>query len=114
MGNRASFWTSKEGKGEDLDCGSSHGLKLIDQVMKQLEHVLDFYVHEIVYIYVMQFSFVSARNTTDAISIARQLQEKYFAADKLLQLFFVNLAQAFFPVPTKTLESASRSLNVEE
>jgi len=39
----------------------------------------------------MQFGFVPGRGTTDAIFIARQLQEKYFAAKKPLYFAFVDL-----------------------
>ena len=54
----------------------------------------DFYVHEIVNIDAMQLSFVYDRNTTDAICAAQQLQEKYFAANKLLYVFFVKPGQS--------------------
>ena len=48
--------------------------------------------------------------TTDAISIVRQLQEKYIAAKKLLYFALVNLEKAFDRVPRWAL----RSLRVEE
>ena len=58
-----------KGKGETLDCGNYHGLKLTDQVMKLLEWVLDFNIHKMVNINEIQFSFVPGRGTTDAIII---------------------------------------------
>ena len=39
----------------------------------------------------MQFGFMKGRGTTDAIFIARQLQEKYMAKKKKLYFAFVDL-----------------------
>ena len=64
-----------KGKGEALDRGNYSGLKLTDQVMKLLEQVLDFFIHQMVNIDEMQFAFVADRGTTDAIFIVRQLQK---------------------------------------
>ena len=52
-----------KGKGEALDHGNYHGLKLTDQVMELLEWVLDFYIH----INEMQFGLVPGRGTTYTI-----------------------------------------------
>ena len=99
-----------KGKGEDLDRGNYHGLKLTDQVMKLLERVLDFNIPEMVNIDEMQFGFVPARHATDAIFIVRQLQEKYIAAKKLLYIAFVDLERAFDHVPRKVIWWVLRSL----
>ena len=50
--------------------------------MKVLERVIDGRLRMIVRIESMQFGFMSWRSTTDAISIVRQLQEKYLAKSK--------------------------------
>ena len=42
-----------------------------------------------------QFGFVPGRDTTEAIFVVRQLQEKYLAADKRLYVSFVDLENAF-------------------
>ena len=60
-----------KGKSEALDHGNYRGLKLTDQVMKLLEQVLDFFIHEMVNIDEMQFGFVPGRGTTDVIFIVR-------------------------------------------
>ena len=62
----------------------------------------------------MQFGFVHGRGTTDAIFIARQLQEKYIAAKKPLYFAYIDLEKAFDRVPRKVLWWAMRSLGVEE
>ena len=51
----------------------------------------------------IQFCFVPARGTTDAISIVRQLQEKYIVTNKLPYSAFVDLEKAFDRVPWKVL-----------
>ena len=70
-----------KGKDKVLDCGNYRGLKLIDQVMKLLERVLDSSICQMVNIDEMQFVFVSGRCTTDAIFIVRQLQKYITTAD---------------------------------
>ena len=47
-----------KGKGDALERGNYHGLKLTDQVMKLLERVLDSFIREMVDIDAMQFGFV--------------------------------------------------------
>ena len=81
-------------KGDDLNRGNYRGLKLIEQVMKVLEHVV-----EGVEIDKMQSGFMSGCGTTDAIFIVRQLQEKHLAANKPLYMAIVDLEKAFDHVP---------------
>ena len=103
-----------KGKGKALDHGNYHSLKLTDQDMKLLEQLLDSNIREMVNVNEMQFNFVPAKGTTDAIFVVRQLQEKYIAANKLIYFAFVNLEKTFDRVPRKVLWWASRSLRVEE
>ena len=103
-----------KGKGEALDRGNYRGLKLTDQVMKLLEHVLNSIIRNMVDIHTMQFGFVQGQDTTDVIFIVRQLQVKFIAANKPLYLAFVDLEKAFDRVPRKVLWWALRSIGVEE
>ena len=103
-----------KGKGDALDRGNYRGLKLTEQVMKVLEGVLESAVRGMVDVNKLQFGFVPGRGTTDAIFIARQLQEKYRAAKKPLYFAFVDLEKAFDRVPREVLWWALRSLGVEE
>ena len=50
-----------------------------------------------------QFGFVPGRGTTDAIFNNRLLQEKYLAANKRLDMAFVDLEKAFERVPRKVI-----------
>ena len=92
-----------KGEAEALDHGGYRSFKLIDQIMKLLERVLDFYICKMVNIDKMQFSSVPGRATTDTIFVVRQL---YFA--------FIDLEKAFNCVPRKVLWWVLRSLGVEE
>ena len=103
-----------KGKGDALVRGNYRGLKLTEQVMKVLEGVLESAVRGMVDVNKLQFGFMPGRGTTDAIFIARQLQEKYRAAKKPLYFAFVDLEKAFDRVPREVLWWALRSLGVEE
>ena len=62
-----------KGKGDALNRGNCRGLKLIEQVIKVLERVMEGLIRQRVEIDVMQCGFMSGRGTTDAIFIERQL-----------------------------------------
>ena len=58
-------------KGDALLRGNYRGLKLLDQVMKVMEHILATIIRTQVDIDAMQFGFMPGRGTTDAIFILR-------------------------------------------
>ena len=103
-----------KGKGYALERGNYRGLKLIEQVMKILERIVDGLIRQLVSIDDSQFGFVPGRGTTDAIFVVRQLQEKYLAANRRLYMAFVDLEKAFNRVPRKVILWALRKLGVEE
>ena len=61
-----------KGKGDVLNKGNYRGLKLIEQVMKVLERVVEGLIRQRVEIDEMQCGFMSGRGTTDAIFIVRR------------------------------------------
>ena len=84
-----------KGKGDALERGKYRGLKLVDQVMKVIERVIDKLLRERIDIDETQFGFVPGRGTTYAIFLLRQLQEKYSGKRKNLYLAFVDLGESF-------------------
>ena len=78
--------------------------------MKVLERIVEGLIRLLVSTEHSQFGFVPGRGTTDA----RQLQEKYLAANKRLYMTFVDLEKAFDRVPWKAIWWRLRKLDVEE
>ena len=64
-----------KGKGDPLECVSYRAIKLLGHGMKVFERVLE--IREHAKIYYMQFGFTHVRSATDAISIVRQITEKF-------------------------------------
>ena len=73
-----------KGKGDSLSRGNYRGLKLLDQVMKIIERVIESVIRSQIEIDDMQFGFMPGRGTTDAIFILRQLQEKHIVKHRRL------------------------------
>ena len=98
-----------KGKGDALNRSNYRGLKLIDQVMKVLERVVEGFIRQKVVINDMQ-----GRGITDAIFIPRQLQEKHLVAGKTLYLAFIVLERAFDRVPREVIWWSMRKLKIDE
>ena len=90
-------------KGDALNRSNYRGLKLIDQVMKVLERVVEGFIRQGVVINNMQCGFMQGRGTTDAIFILCHLQEKHLVAGKPLYLAFIDLEKAFDRVPREVI-----------
>ena len=60
------------------------------------------------------FGFMKGKGTTDAIFMARQMQENFRVKGKKLYFGFVDLEKAFDRVPREVLSWAMRKLGVEE
>ena len=103
-----------KGKGNALECGSYRGIKLLDQVMKVLERVIERRVRDKVQIDGMQFGFRSGRDTTDAIFIVRQMKERFLAKKQEVWMAFVDLEKAFDRVLHEVVWWALRKLGVDE
>ena len=103
-----------KGKGDALERGNYRGLKLLDQVLKIMERVIEKLTRGMIKINDMQFGFMPGRGTIDAIFILRQMQERYIEKDRTLYLCFVDLEKAFDRVPREVLWWAMRKVGVEE
>jgi len=62
----------------------------------------------------MQFGFIKVKGTTDAIFMARQMQENFRVKGKKLYFGSVDLETAFDKVPTEVISWAMCKLGVEE
>ena len=103
-----------KGKGDAFSRDNYRGLKMLDQVMKIIERVLDSVIRSQVDIDRMQIGFMPGRGTSDAIFILCQLQVKHLGKHKPLYFAFVDLEKAFERVPRKVLWWAMRRVGVEE
>ena len=62
----------------------------------------------------MQFGFMKSKGTTDAIFMARQMQENFRVKGKKLYFVFVDLEKAFDRMPREVISWAMCKLRVEE
>ena len=72
-----------KGKGDALERGNYRGLKLVDQVMKVIERVIDKLLRERIDIDEMQFGFVPGRGTTDAIFLLRHCRKSIWERERI-------------------------------
>src|SRR5580692_7598626 len=101
-----------KGKGDALNCGFYRGIKLLDQVMKVFERILETRLRSKVKLDDMQFGFRPGKGTTDAIFVIRQVQERFLEKKKDLWIAFVDLEKAFDRVPREVLLSFPYLLEV--
>ena len=101
-------------KGNVLECGNYHTIKLLEHGMKVVEHVFEKRLRKMVEMGEEQCGFVVGKGTVDAIFMLRQLQEKYLENDNELYLVFVDLEKAFDRVPRVLIESSLRRKGVVE
>ena len=71
-----------KGKGKVLDRGNYRGLKMMDQVLKVGERIIEKQIRSRINIDEMQFGFMPGRGTTDAIFNLMQMQEKLLGKKK--------------------------------
>lgn len=103
-----------KGKGDALDRSNYRALKLLYQVMRVMEIILEDMIRERVNINEMQLGFMQGRGATDAIFIVRQLQEKYLVKKRELHLVSVDLEKSFDRVLREVLQWVMRKMVVEK
>uniref|UniRef100_A0A183GIV8 Reverse transcriptase domain-containing protein n=1 Tax=Heligmosomoides polygyrus TaxID=6339 RepID=A0A183GIV8_HELPZ len=99
-------------KGDASECSNYRGIKLISHTMKIYERLVDSRLREMVPISQVQWGFVPERSTTDAISIARQVMEKYREKRKPCYLAFLDLEKAYDRLARAAIWNALRGRGV--
>ena len=100
-----------KGKGDPMECGSYRGIKLLEHAMKVVERIFEHRIRQQIVIDDMQFGFMKGKATTDAIFMARQMQENFRVKGTKLY-FFVDLEKAFDRVPREVISWAMHTLGV--
>ena len=77
---------------------------MLEHAMKVVERIFEHTIPQQIDIGDMQFGFKKGKGTTDAIFIARQMQEKFRAKGKKLYFGFVDLEKAFDRVPREVIK----------
>jgi len=77
----------QKGKGDPMECGSYRGIKLLEHAVKVVERIFEHRIRQQIEIDDMQFGLMKGKGTTDAIFMARQMQENFRVKGK--KLYFV-------------------------
>jgi len=92
----------------------NRGIKLLEYAMKVVEKIFEHRIRQQIEIDDMQFGFMNGKGTTDAIFMAREMQENFRVKGKKLYFGFVDLEKAFDRVPREVISWAMPKLGVEE
>ena len=78
-----------------MECVSYGGIKLLEHAMKVVEMIFEHRLRQQIEIDDMQFVLMKGKGTTDAIFMARQMQENFRVKGKKLYFGFVYLDKSF-------------------
>ena len=106
----------KHPRGLEIKCGTANlqrrpygvWIKLLEHAMKVVERIFVHRIPQQIEIDNMQFGFVKGKGTTDAIFMARPMQENFRVKGKKLYFGFVVLEKAFDRVPREVISWAMR------
>ena len=73
----------------------AHGIVLLEHAMKVVEKIFEHRIRQQIEIDDMQFGFMKGKGTTDAIFMARQVQENFKVKGKKLYFGFVDFGKNF-------------------
>ena len=93
-----------KGKGDLMECGSYRGMNSLEHAMKVVERIFEHRIRQQIEIDDMQFGFFKGKGTTDAIFMAKEMQENFRVKGKQLYFGFVDLEKAFDRVPREVYQ----------
>ena len=103
-----------KGKGDPLVMGNYHRLKLLDHIMKIVEHVIKNIIRLSLNTNKMQYGFMPGHGTMDAIFILWHMHEKHHRKHKPLYFAFEDLKKAFNRVPKKVIGWVMWKVGIKE
>ena len=62
-----------KGKGDPMECGSYRGIRLLEHAMNVVERIFEHRIRQQIEVDDMQFGFMKAKGTIDAIFTVRQM-----------------------------------------
>ena len=86
-----------------MELGCYTGIRLLEHAMKVVEKIFEHRIRQQIEIDDMQFGFMKGKGTTDAIFMARQMQENFAVKGKKLYFGFEDLERAFDRVPREVI-----------
>jgi len=101
---------SNKGKGDPMECGSYRGIKLLEHAMKVIERIFEHRIRQQIEIEDMQFGFMKGKGTTNAIFMAKKMQENFRVKGKKLYIGFVDLEKASDRVPMMSMYSGAKTV----
>ena len=87
---------------------------MLVHTIKVVERIFEHRIRQQIEIDDMEFGFLKGKGTTDAIFMARQMQENFRVKRKKLYFGFVDLEKAFDRVPREVISWAMCKLVFEE
>ena len=100
--NTVGIWKYRKRDITYLTHSLTHSL-LLEHAMKVVERIFEHRIRQQIKIDDMQFGFMKGKGTTDAIFMARQMQQNFRVNGKKLYFGFVDLEKAFDRVPREVI-----------
>ena len=83
-----------------MECGSYTGTKLLEHAMKVVERIFEHRIRQQIEVDDMHFGFMKGKGTTDAIFMARQMQEK--RQNKSLLKYYCSVLLSTYKIYSQT------------